>query len=264
MKSASASPLVAQASKPAVSRISKSAYRCLFERLQIPSPPSTPPTPIRRLRAQLRQNGIPTNLAPSPLHFRVVTNPVIIRLRLPERFRAQPQNRLRPSRCELLPRFHDLTQQMVWQRTDDHMNMVRHHNPIIEPVSDSVKKTQRSRYQPHDLGSSQMARARALIKIPFDLPTEFAPGIPLLTLLRIAGGRLVFKKPDPIRPIGIKAQKPARQDTEFQVCERDLKFESALADNACRLGSRRHGRFRNVRSVRESSRTARRRIGGAR
>ena len=120
--------------KPATQQTGKSALQR--------NTPGAAPLPIFRTSAKAGCDGIVSDVAGNPRILVIIPNPVIVRFRLPKRFLAHAQNSLGAARCELFPRFQNITQHLVRHRPDEGMTVIWHHNPIVQQIPGPVKVSQ--------------------------------------------------------------------------------------------------------------------------
>jgi len=173
---------VAQVSKPAVSPISKSAGREMTNGPRVWKPAiqqtwksalrrsaiGVAPLPVLRVPTQSSSHWVVSDVAGNSGFFVLTPNPVVVGLRLPESLFTHSQDLLGATRSKLLPRFQDITQQVIRHRPDDGVNMVGHHNPLVKQIPAFVKVPQRIGNQISDVRSAQMTGACATVKIAFN------------------------------------------------------------------------------------------------
>ena len=86
-----------------------------------------------------------------------------------EHYKEVDQNLVALARGVSLPALQDHAQGVVWHGPQDHMNMIRHHDPRAKFVALAVKKFQRVRNQAGDLPFAQPARAVSGVQQRLDL-----------------------------------------------------------------------------------------------
>jgi hypothetical protein len=128
-------------------------------------PIRTTPLPVLRSRAQLGCHGIVPDVASNSRLLVIVPNPMVVGFRLPKRFVAHADDFLGPTRTELLPRFQDVTQQVIWHRPNDGVRVIGHHNPFVQQIPALVKVPHRAGNKIGNIRPAQMTSSRTTIKI---------------------------------------------------------------------------------------------------
>jgi len=137
------------------------------------STPRAAPSPIFRRGAQTCLDGIVNHVPATSRMFRLVTNPVVKRLRLPKPRAATVQQTVGARGRELFPTFHNVADSVIGHRPEHGVDVIRHHHPGIEPVALVVEKANGFGNQVGNVRSAQRAFADAGIQIPFDLARVF-------------------------------------------------------------------------------------------
>ena len=110
---------------------------------------------------------------------------------MPKCFSGSIENQIGLPRGVTLPALEDFTQSEIWPWPQHKVNVVRHHDPVIEQIVLTVKMSERVRHHVRDLGMTQVTFARALVEVTLNLAAEFT--MDFLRLLARCLGRNTFQ-----------------------------------------------------------------------
>src|SRR5437879_4734809 len=122
--------------------------------------------------------------------FFIITNPMIERFRLPERFACAAKKLIGLSTRVTFPTLNDLAQGLVWHRPEHDMSMIWHHDPGVQMIALACKVLDSINYQLSDLWLTQPALSAATVEVSLNLPVIIPLKLCQSACLRGSGAEL--------------------------------------------------------------------------